>query len=419
MADSSTSTTKPRATRATTNTTTNTENASRCLEGAEALRFPSLQAFYEKTRWRAPFWFAYTTAAIFASLFILVPVFLGCIAGAMLMCFRGKYLLNLLDNAMQWVLTQTSSRGLAESVVTKVVSMEKLSHIKETMSCPESDSMLCHLCSTLHVELLGFILVLFFVLLMVIKVPKWLPFARVFQPWFDVFDFQFHIDQSEFKHALDSKRPLLFVVIPHGIVPIGCFMAISYIFSYLPAVTGTTFVASVVLRLPIIRQLLQLVGAQPADRPVVKNVLSKGQHGYIVSGGIAELFMSDRKRERIFLKQRKGFVKIAKETNAILVPVYLFGHTRLFDQLASGEGIAKKISRLIRGSITMFWGPFYLPIPYLTSLRVVTGPPLEIDWSDDTMSVDVVHGKFVDSVQRLYDAHKHAAGYGDTPLEIH
>ena len=42
-------------------------------------------------------------------------------------------------------------------------------------------------------------------------------------------------------------------------------------------------------------------------------------------GGMIELFYSSPKEEVVFLKERKGFIKLALRSGADVVPVYMFG----------------------------------------------------------------------------------------------
>ncbi|KAH8055191.1 2-acylglycerol O-acyltransferase [Aureococcus anophagefferens] len=56
----------------------------------------------------------------------------------------------------------------------------------------------------------------------------------------------------------------------------------------------------------------------------------------IYVGGMVELFHSTPKRETVFLKKRKGFVKIALRTGADLIPIYSFGNTTVLEAFKSG-----------------------------------------------------------------------------------
>jgi hypothetical protein len=95
----------------------------RCLEGPASLAYPSLEEYVEKTCWKAPRWLSYASAALFCSLFVLVPVVLGVIAVSMLMCFRGKYVLDLLAYLTGYFFTASWSRPVAERVRSAVCVM--------------------------------------------------------------------------------------------------------------------------------------------------------------------------------------------------------------------------------------------------------------------------------------------------------
>ena len=81
----------------------------------------------------------------------------------------------------------------------------------------------------------------------------------------------------------------------------------------------------------------------------------------IYIGGIAELFLSCRTEERLYLAKRKGFIKLALREGVDVVPVYLFGNTSVLSVLKHGPLAA--LSRKLQASLTLFWGKYYLPIP--------------------------------------------------------
>jgi 2-acylglycerol O-acyltransferase 2 len=78
-------------------------------------------------------------------------------------------------------------------------------------------------------------------------------------------------------------------------------------------------------------------------------------------GGIAELFKSSRKEERLYLSKRKGFIKLALQENVDVIPVYLFGNTSVLTVVKTG--VLADLSRRLGVSLTYFWGKWYLPIP--------------------------------------------------------
>ena len=58
----------------------------------------------------------------------------------------------------------------------------------------------------------------------------------------------------------------------------------------------------------------------------------------------------------------QGFVRLALKTGAPIVPAYAFGHTRMFTIISSEHDLLAKISRYIRGVISYYYGPYYLPV---------------------------------------------------------
>ena len=84
-------------------------------------------------------------------------------------------------------------------------------------------------------------------------------------------------------------------------------------------------VASITLAVPGYRELLMWLGCVDAGKATAKRVLRKGYHMYVLPGGEAEQLMTQYKKHRVYVKRRKGFVKLAVENGASLVPVYAFG----------------------------------------------------------------------------------------------
>jgi hypothetical protein len=64
----------------------------------------------------------------------------------------------------------------------------------------------------------------------------------------------------------------------------------------------------------------------------------------------------------------QGVIRLARSLHLKVIPVYIFGATQCYDQLAAGEGwfakLLRKVSSRFRIGLTYCWGPLFLPLPY-------------------------------------------------------
>lgn len=91
----------------------------------------------------------------------------------------------------------------------------------------------------------------------------------------------------------------------------------------------------------------------------------------MLPGGIAELLLSSREEEVLYLRKRTGFARIAHTAGVQLVPSYCFGNNQFFSQLSTSSGFVARLSRRLRMSLTVFWGQWLLPIPHQTRVTMV------------------------------------------------
>eukprot|EP00882_Tetradesmus_deserticola_P018110 GHRQ01019435.1.p1 GENE.GHRQ01019435.1~~GHRQ01019435.1.p1 ORF type:complete len:285 (+),score=101.13 GHRQ01019435.1:382-1236(+) len=179
--------------------------------------------------------------------------------------------------------------------------------------------------------------------------------------------------------------------------------------------------ASSVFSIPFWRHFIAWLGGVPATPGNFKKVLKKGSVAVIV-GGIAEMYMQHKRKERIKLLERKGFVKIAVEAGVDggIIPVYHFGNTQVFDFWPQSlAGFARK-QRAGLGLLVGRWGT---PLPRKVPLYMVSGVPIpvpKVDKADPKFdeTVDAVHAQVVAQLQELYDRHKASYGWADRPLII-
>jgi 2-acylglycerol O-acyltransferase 2 len=120
----------------------------------------------------------------------------------------------------------------------------------------------------------------------------------------------------------------------------------------------------------------------------------------VVVGGFKEIQKSQPKVYKFHLRNRKGFVKIALETGASLVPAISFGEVDVFEPNAN-----KFLIKLLR----MLGIPnIKSPTPLRRPIITVIGPPIDVIKSQQptTIEIDELHAVFCERIVKLFNEHK-------------
>lgn len=232
----------------------------------------------------------------------------------------------------------------------------------------------------------------------------------------DYFDFEQvnEISDEELLKTLDEYkkvgRSIIFPTVPHGVLSYGslCAGGGPYLHPRLSMIPSA--VAGAVLASPIIKHVMGIWGLIDASSPsLVKHLAKGGLEGSFIlyPGGIAELFLCSEEEERLFLKSRKGFIKLALREGADIVPIYCFGNTTVLT-IPKNKFLAEQ-SRKFQASLTIFWGKWGTPIPRDKKCIYVRGAPLGLPVIKNPTDEDVDkwHGKYLAEVLRLFDTYKH------------
>ena len=91
---------------------------------------------------------------------------------------------------------------------------------------------------------------------------------------------------------------------------------------------------------------LQGAGFIAATRNSIARALQKGCSVMVVIGGAAESLYAMPGNTNVVLKNRKGFVRLALQNGAYLVPCYGFGENELFNQ--STRPIVRRFQQLMK-----------------------------------------------------------------------
>ncbi|KAK9903270.1 hypothetical protein WJX75_001551 [Coccomyxa subellipsoidea] len=217
---------------------------------------------------------------------------------------------------------------------------------------------------------------------------------------------------------LEPGKSYMFAHFPHATFPMGSWLSMPLCDipkTGLPVGTKGA-VATVLLKLPLLRHLYAWMGCVPADYHTIHELLQTTSVG-IVPEGVAGVFLgATRSRERVFVRCRKGFIRLAMHTGTDIVPIYNLGQSAMLDFWGSCA-----LSRRLRAVVGVFWGRWWLPVPRRCPIITVIGRPVKVNRSEDPTpeEVDEVQEKVLAALVALFDQHKHLMpGWENKSLEI-
>jgi 2-acylglycerol O-acyltransferase 2 len=134
----------------------------------------------------------------------------------------------------------------------------------------------------------------------------------------------------------------------------------------------------------------------------------------LLVGGVREILDVQPGIYKLFLKNRKGFVRLALETGASLVPVFAFNEVEMYNQQIFEPG--SRIKRLQLFFLKHMRMTFFIIsgcgpcgwIPMQTEITTVVGDPIDVvkNPSPTVEEVDELHQKFIKALENLFEGHK-------------
>mmetsp|Transcript_25207 Transcript_25207/g.42003 ORF Transcript_25207/g.42003 Transcript_25207/m.42003 type:complete len:344 (+) Transcript_25207:68-1099(+) len=223
---------------------------------------------------------------------------------------------------------------------------------------------------------------------------------------------------------LDPSKLYVFGCHPHGTLAFNRaaagFCTNSLWFRAFPGVDFRVLAATVVFFVPIIREMWLWSYIVDASKKTAQYVLREVKASvFVYPGGEKEQIETVYQQHRAMLSTRKGFVKLAIEEGAQLVPVYAFGESHLYYHSHFLLGLRKFLVKKFGVAIPLLCGQAGL-MPYRVPVTMVFGAPIEVPHKSQPTQedIDTAHEKYCKALLALFDKYKAQCGYPEGKLEI-
>jgi len=240
--------------------------------------------------------------------------------------------------------------------------------------------------------------------------------------------------------GLAEGNQYVFAYAPHGIHGFGTAVLMdegegSPFFRAFPWLRGRLvgLGAKILFFVPLVREVFLAIGWRDASRACAVRALSEGNSVYIIVGGEAEALLSRPGTDMAVVagRRRRGFVKLALDSNAELVPMYCFRNTDTYSTSSAFYGLRRWLSKRFQVCLPIWWGRWGTPLPHNVQLTVAIGKPVpmpapvapaaaaagaEQDGAAAALAaaearLDTYHAAYIAALQELFERHKAAAGY--------
>jgi len=228
---------------------------------------------------------------------------------------------------------------------------------------------------------------------------------------------------------LDPKHNYIFGYHPHGILGLGCIANFATdankTSEVLKGVDWRVATLDVNFKVPFFRDMLLAMGFCSVSKGSCDHLLSRGKSIMIVIGGASESLDGRPHEINLILKKRKGFIKLALQHGAHLVPVFSFGENELYiitrpDDNSFAKKIQVKFQELTGFALPFFNGrgifiyDFGL-LPKRNKITTIIGKPIPVqkNLNPTEKEVEELQQKYIDGLTELFESNKEKYGPED------
>ncbi|CAF1293577.1 unnamed protein product [Rotaria sp. Silwood1] len=211
---------------------------------------------------------------------------------------------------------------------------------------------------------------------------------------------------------LDPNRNYIFGFHPHGafsLSALGNFGTdVTYFSTLFPNIRSHLMLLHLQFLFPFTRACCV---SKDSCEYLLSGKSGQGHALVIIIGGAREMYLTRNDTMILYLKTRKGFVRLALKHGASLVPVISFGENELYQRHAFFNLIPNGIA----------WGRFLVGhVPLRRPVVTVVGKPIHVQQKVNPTSEDIdqLHHQYIQSVEELFEVNKHKYRLEHVKLEI-
>lgn len=224
-----------------------------------------------------------------------------------------------------------------------------------------------------------------------------------------------HFPLAEKPDQLRKAIPCVVTVSPHGAFGVGFFICHFHRLLNDPRFQPFQVFAggaSILFYVPLLRELLLLIGVREAREGNLDNLLSSGRSVALVPGGIWEQIHTSHEEESIHLQDHLGFIRLAMRHGVPIMPCYGFGENQLYRAAWYAEStlpLRRWIAERLRIGLPAVVGRLGIfPFPrlhlFVVGQLVQTSAPNPNPTDKEVMEV---LERWKAEMQRMFNEHKH------------
>ncbi|KIK05706.1 hypothetical protein K443DRAFT_3707 [Laccaria amethystina LaAM-08-1] len=223
---------------------------------------------------------------------------------------------------------------------------------------------------------------------------------------------------------LPPDRPYVFGYHPHGIIGMGALATFATeatgFSAAFPGIKPHLLTLASNFQMPFYRDILMALGVCSVSKQSCSNILKAGPGSAItiVVGGAAESLSAHPGTADLTLKRRLGFIKLAIQHGADLVPVFSFGENDIYQQMPNQRGtmiyaFQRKFQSIFGFTLPLFHGRGLLNynvglMPYRRQIVAVIGNPIHVERCEKPTLEELtrVQQRYIEELTRIWNTYK-------------